>query len=70
MKKILVIQFFILPLFMVLIIPLATDASDINEDLLRAASNGQKDKVRALLDAGAEVNAKDKEGITALMWAS
>ena len=66
MKQMLVIQFFLLLLFMAFIIPLATDASDINEDLLIAAKNGQTSEVWALLDTGANVNAQNENGRTAL----
>lgn len=38
--------------------------------LMRAASRGNTDCVRALLKAGADVNAKFKDGSTVLMWAS
>jgi len=34
------------------------NSSDINEALVEAAWNGQTDKVRVLLDAGADVNAQ------------
>jgi ankyrin repeat protein len=37
---------------------------------LHAAATGDLVRVRALLDAKADVNAKDADGITALMWAS
>ena len=38
--------------------------------LIDAAEKGQTEKVKALLEEGADVNAKAKNGITALMWAS
>jgi ankyrin repeat protein len=41
----------------------------LNADLLEAAKNGQTGKVLALIKAGADVNAKDIDGKTALMWA-
>jgi ankyrin repeat protein len=48
----------------------ATDNSKINEDLRRAAQSGNTAEVRSLLDAGAEVNATDDDGFTALLLAS
>ena len=51
------------------IIPLLSFAA-INGDLMEAAANGQADEVRALLDAGDDVNAKDEKGYTALMLAA
>ena len=39
-------------------------------DLIIAAGNGDLFRVRALLAAGADVNAKTSEGLTALMAAS
>ena len=38
-------------------------------DLMLAALEGQTDKVKALLQSGAEVNQRDNEGRTALMFA-
>ena len=46
------------------------DISKLNEDLVNAAGDGHTETVQVLLDAGADVNAKAKDGITALMWAS
>jgi ankyrin repeat protein len=37
--------------------------------LIGAAANGHTDSVRALLDAGADVDAKSDDGVTALMAA-
>jgi len=50
--------------------PTTIDSSKINADLRRAAESGNIDEVRTLLDAGAELNATDDEGFTALMYAS
>lgn len=43
---------------------------DRSSPLRWAAYNGHKDIVQILISAGADVNAKDKEGMTALMYAS
>ena len=50
----------------VVISPLLSFA-DLNEDLIKAAKYGRTNEVRNLLDAGADINAKDKYGRTALM---
>jgi len=44
--------------------------SDKNVQLLQAAKDGNLQAVQTLLAAGAEVNAKDNDGVTALMWAA
>lgn len=43
---------------------------DLNADLLIAAYEGDKEKVQSLLSQGANVNARDKDGNTALMKAA
>ena len=45
-------------------------AGNVNSDLLTAARQGDTNQVKALLDKGADVNAKDKYGDTALMGAA
>ncbi len=49
-----------------------TDEADADgvTGLMRAARSGNDWQIRALLGAGAEINAKDKNGWTALMYAS
>lgn len=42
---------------------------DINKELLRAARRGEVDKVKQLLDEGADVNSKDDRGLSAIMYA-
>ena len=58
----------IISVWFVVISPLLL-AADTGEDLIEAAKKGEAEKVRALLDAGADVNAKDEHGATALMYA-
>jgi len=41
-----------------------------NRLLLQAAGWGDADRVRLLIQAGADVHARDKDGRTALMWAA
>jgi len=43
---------------------------EIDKELLNACWNGDLEKVKQLLEEGADVNAKDKYGWTALMFAS
>ena len=56
-------------LLLALLIPLLVNAQDINQDLFEAAKKGDTATVRALLDAGADVNANDG-GETVLMAAA
>ena len=41
----------------------------LSQDLILHAKNGNLDEVRRLLDEGADLNAKDSGGDTALTWA-
>jgi ankyrin repeat protein len=52
-----------------LLIPFTANAGELNADLLKAAEEGKTDVVRSLIAKGADVNAKDKEGKTALAYA-
>ena len=56
----------------VLLLTLAstTVSGQLQEKLIEAARNSQADVVRDLLYKGAEVNVKDNDGTTALMWVS
>jgi ankyrin repeat protein len=47
-----------------------TSAATPDEDLIKAAFDGQASEVKRLLDEGANVNAKRENGMTALMGAS
>ncbi len=44
-------------------------AGDKNRDLIQASMKGDVEKVISLLDSGADINAKDQRGWTALLWA-
>src|ERR1044071_1884212 len=57
-------------LVLTLMLPLIALAGDQNADLIEAAKQGDTDKVRKLLGKGADVNAKDLNGRTALMEAA
>lgn len=58
-------------LAIVLALGVATPArADVNYDLIEAAYGGQPARVSALLAKGADVNARDEYGYTALMWAA
>ena len=57
-------------LLIVLLIPLLASAADINQELIKATKQGDTAAVKALLTRGADVNAKNKKGETALMGAA
>ena len=40
------------------------------KDIFKALRNGEIEKIKALIDSGIDVNVQDKNGSTALMWAS
>jgi len=44
--------------------------SEINEEFIEAVITGDINQVKVLLNKGADVNAKDEAGQTALMWAT
>ena len=44
--------------------------ADINDELIRSAKDGDIEKVKQLIVQGADVNAKDVSGKTALLWAA
>ena len=49
---------------------LAAQTTNLDEDLLAAAKKGDAKTVKALLDKGANVNAKNEYGATALSYAA
>ena len=51
------------------VVPLPPGPRDLNKELLDAARRGELDKVKQLLDAGADVNYRDEDVITPLMFA-
>jgi hypothetical protein len=53
-----------------LLLAFPASAADPSEDLLEAARKGKKDQVAALLNKGAPLEAKDKEGRTPLLLAA
>ena len=57
-------------LLLALLNPHFIKAQDINQRLLSAAFSGDTATVQALLDAGADVNAKSNAGWTALFYAA
>jgi len=61
---------FRIPISFLLFGLLSAGATDPGADLLNAASRGQTDQVRTLLEKGAPREAKDKDGRTALMLAA
>lgn len=54
---------------LILLLPVAAFAQSQNEDLFAAARKGDVAAVKALLDKGADVNAKTQYGATALSYA-
>ncbi|MDA2938760.1 ankyrin repeat domain-containing protein, partial [Acidobacteria bacterium AH-259-A15] len=60
----------IIAMMLALLNPIPACARDVNSELIEAARNGQTEKIQALLRAGADVNAKDAAGFTALRYAA
>ena len=57
-------------LFLAMLIPLTGYTSDLDEELINAARDGNTETVKALLAKGADVNAKDSLGYSALFCAA
>ena len=60
----------VISLLFLLSASLAIRAADFNEDLLKAAQKGDAAKIKSLIEAGANVNAADRKGCTALYKAA
>ncbi len=60
----------IIALLLVFLIPIPAIAQDINSELIEAAKNGDTVSIKALLEAGADVNTTDVNDRTALIWAA
>ena len=52
------------------LVPATARAGDVNEELISAARKNDLATVKALLDKGADVNAKNRYGATALSYIS
>ena len=61
---------FIAPTVALLISSLTACMQDVNSQLIEAGRQGDARNIEGLLAAGAEVDAKDEKGITALLYAS
>ena len=59
-----------IPLMVACSLSLLFSQSYLNQDLLKIAKKGQDALVRTLLTAGADINARDENGRTALMLAA
>ena len=57
-------------ILLTVLVGLGTLATGPNEDLLDAARNGDVAAVTAAMEAGADVNAAQGDGMTALHWAA
>ncbi len=56
--------------FLMMLISVPALTQDANTQLIEAGEKGETRKIEELLAAGAEVDAKDEEVVTALMHAS
>jgi len=56
--------------FLMMLISVPAFTQDVNSQLIEAGKNGGTRNIEGLLAAGAEVDAKDEKGVTALMHAS
>ena len=58
-----------LTLFVALFSLIPACSQNVNAELLEAAKSGRTERIKGLLDAGADVNTKDPDGFTPLKWA-
>jgi len=56
--------------FLMMLISVPAFTQDVNSQLIEAGKKGETRNIKGLLAAGAEVDAKDEKGVTALMHAS
>lgn len=56
-------------LFLCVLLTVPSCTRDVNSQLIEAAANGKTERVKSLLDAGADAEAKDNDGMTALLAA-
>ncbi len=56
--------------FLMMLISVPALTQDVNSQLIEAGKKGETRNIKGLLGAGAEVDAKDEKGVTALMHAS
>jgi len=57
----------IIPVLLALLSPILAYGQDLDSQLFEAAKGGQTEKVKTFLEAGADVDAKNKEGWIPLM---
>jgi hypothetical protein len=57
-------------LLLLLLLPLAPTLQAAEKNFLSIAAEGSLQQVHSAIAAGADVNAKDKDGVTVLMWAA
>src|SRR5208283_1893942 len=57
-------------IWLILVLAPLAGANDKNRELMQAAEKGQLEEVTRLLNEGADVNAKDQQGKTALILAA
>ncbi|MFH1096665.1 MAG: ankyrin repeat domain-containing protein [Candidatus Desantisbacteria bacterium] len=57
-------------LLFVVLVSVTVYSQDLNSELYCAAKEGNTMAVKSLIDKGAKVNAKDKDGLTALIFAT
>ena len=56
--------------FLLFLITALQACTNINSELLKAAQTGPTATIEALLDKGADINTKDDDSLTPLIWAA